>query len=451
METIQLPNLDVGNYLIDLDANPKKDIQELTNRYLNFEKLLRSIYAQQPDHKAVQNGRINLVSIFTESQPRPRVRRLRTSNGCIMGLAESEREKEGSLAVGASFETFNNNFRIFSQGSLDKLEWQNIVVAGGAVTACLSKKKEWDSKNGCEDAYPDSDIDIFLYGITETNAREKIIAIETAIRQSTREPTFAVRTNQTVTIISAYPIRHVQIILRIYSSISEILAGFDVDSACTAYDGKEVYATPRALAALVTQCNIIDLTRRSPSYENRLIKFRSRGFETYWPDFDRSLVSPYIAKDHVSRRETGLAKLIAFEYNIHTNEDWKEKYIKKTQVKHIETWLDKKYSASLLSSYHHVTIPYGTDYTLVKTEKVLLEYKNKREEPGGVTAHAHVFFLGSASEIIADYCRNCPEFTRERKNLYVSGKIKFISDDPGRQQSGSFNPITGVSDWALGI
>lgn len=70
-----------------------------------------------------------------------------------------------------------------------------------------------------------------------------------------------------ITIASSYPIRHVQIVLRIYKSMSEILTGFDVDCSCVAYDGKQIYMAPRALAAFVTQVNPIDLTRRSPSYE----------------------------------------------------------------------------------------------------------------------------------------------------------------------------------------
>lgn len=34
-----------------------------------------------------------------------------------------------------------------------------------------------------------------------------------------------------------YPYRSIQIVLRLYSSPAEILAGFDVDCACVAYDG----------------------------------------------------------------------------------------------------------------------------------------------------------------------------------------------------------------------
>jgi hypothetical protein len=56
----------------------------------------------------------------------------------------------------------------------------------------------------------------------------------------------------------------VQIILRLYKSISEILTGFDVDCACVAFDGQRVYANPRSIAAIATRTNLIDLSRRSP-------------------------------------------------------------------------------------------------------------------------------------------------------------------------------------------
>ena len=41
-------------------------------------------------------------------------------------------------------------------------------------------------------------------------------------------------------ILAQYPYRSVQIVLRVYSSPAEVLAGFDVDVACCAYDGDRV-------------------------------------------------------------------------------------------------------------------------------------------------------------------------------------------------------------------
>ena len=85
-----------------------------------------------------------------------------------------------------------------------------------------------------------------------------------------------------------------------------------MDCSCAAYDGKQVCASPRALAAYMTQVNTVDLTRRSPSYENRLAKYAGRGFEVYWPSLDRSRVDPTIFERSFTRTE-GLARLLILE------------------------------------------------------------------------------------------------------------------------------------------
>ena len=95
-----------------------------------------------------------------------------------------------------------------------------------------------------------------------------------------------------------YPYRTIQIILRLYHSPAEILAGFDVDSACVAYDGSRVLANPRAVIAMMRQANTIDITRRSPSYEVRLAKYASRGFEIYVPDLRRADIDPTVRVQH---------------------------------------------------------------------------------------------------------------------------------------------------------
>ena len=51
--------------------------------------------------------------------------------------------------------------------------------------------------------------------------------------------TYILITKQFDNFVSAtYPYRPVQIVLRLYQSPAEILANFDVDSSCLAYDGK---------------------------------------------------------------------------------------------------------------------------------------------------------------------------------------------------------------------
>ena len=38
------------------------------------------------------------------------------------------------------------------------------------------------------------------------------------------------------------------------------------------------------------------------------------------------------------------------------------------------------------------------------------------------------------------------EIAKEENKMYISGDVTFIKDDPGRQNIGSFNPIT-ETDW----
>lgn len=82
--------------------------------------------------------------------------------------------------------------------------------------------------------------------------------------------------------------------LRLYQSPAEILAGFDIDAPCCAYDGNRVWANPRAIVAMMRQCNTVDVTRRSPSYEIRLIKYSQRAFEIYVPTLRRSEIDPTV-------------------------------------------------------------------------------------------------------------------------------------------------------------
>lgn len=110
------------------------------------------------------------------------------------------------------------------------------------------------------------------------------------------------RTKHTVSIHSQYPYRSVQIVLRLYSSPAEILAGFDVDSACILYDGSlydgkqgRVWASARGMAAMMTQCNRVDMSRRSPSYEIRLSKYARRGYEVHVPTLSRADIDPCVS------------------------------------------------------------------------------------------------------------------------------------------------------------
>jgi len=241
--------------------NPETPVTELFQPYRVFEAELRRLYAQEPNNAALQHPHVNVVPLFTEDTPdiKVRARNLGSESEVeksryIMPLPDENRRVSGAPATVPNLSKFRSNFSVFAESSMADLNWDNVVAAGSSVVNCLLPvpAKYNASKRALREYYhekfcPASDVDLFLYGLTEEQAVEKIKEIETSIRDSILTETTTVRTKHAVTICSQYPTRHVQIVLRIYKSVSEILTGFDIDCSGAAYDGKQVYVTPRAL------------------------------------------------------------------------------------------------------------------------------------------------------------------------------------------------------------
>ena len=66
--------------------------------------------------------------------------------------------------------------------------------------------------------------------------------------------------------------------------------------------GNRVWANPRAIVAMMRQCNTVDMTRRSPSYEVRLTKYSGRAFEVYVPTLKREEIDPTVSSLHYTFR-----------------------------------------------------------------------------------------------------------------------------------------------------
>ncbi|KAI9367560.1 hypothetical protein BJX61DRAFT_551360 [Aspergillus egyptiacus] len=481
-----------SEFLDYVKANPEKPIPELVKPYNEYDAVLRRIYAQEPDHPAVADNVLNMVPLFDANgcaDIHIRARDLASEteevkSKYLMPLKDEQRKATGALAVVSTLKEFQAHFNIFSESSLSELDWNNVVAAGSAVSTCiLPVPAEYnDSKRGLRQFYhekfaPASDVDLFLYGLTEEEAIEKIKQIERCIRDSILTEISVIRTKHAITIVSQYPTRHVQIVLRRYASVAEILTGFDVDCSCAAYDGSQVYLAPRAVGAYITQINQVDLTRRSPSYENRLSKYSHRGFEVLWPDLDRSRIDPSIFERSFTRT-VGLARLLVLEklpkssdreryleqrrrergrpqpYNSYRftlygniKDDWQDE---------VAEWVEEEE----VSDYHTFTIPYGPKFHARKIEKLLytkdllLNAEWNKPKDREVNLHRHPAFFGSAEDVMHDCCGYCPkpttpeeeEVAAEESKIYISGEISFLSDNPGRQEIGSFNPITDT-DW----
>ncbi|CAG8242404.1 unnamed protein product [Penicillium salamii] len=477
-------------------SQPDAPMVDLVKPYIEFDAVMRKKFAQEPESSAVQENLINVTPIYDQAginDLRIRARDLEVETPeqkekYLLPLGNKDRKPNGSPAIVPTLKEFRNNFALFTEGCLSEIDWSNVVAAGSAVvTSLLPVPEEYrHSKRGLRKYYheifaPASDVDLFLYGLNEEQAIEKIKHIEDSIKNTILYETTTVRTKNTITIASQYPNRHVQIVLRIYRSVSEILTGFDVDVSCAAFDGKQVYASPRAIAAYITQINMIDLTRRSPSYENRLSKYSHRGFEVFWPGLDRSRIDPTIF-ERTFNRTVGLARLLVLEKlpksddrDLYLSKRREERgrpalsmYMRRRQGRELrgnikDDWEDEVpewQEQDQVSDYNTFTIPYGRNFNAKKIEKMLytkdllLNAQWNQDKNREVYLHRHPAFFGEAEHVIHDCCGFCPAPTTEEEKkvaeeeskIYVSGDISFIKDDPGRQEIGSFNPIT-ETDW----
>jgi len=472
-----------------LSDHPTMPLRDLIAPFQEHDFKLRQVFAQQPNHPAIQDSHVLPLFSGHEQQVKIRARDVAAEpeierQRYLMPLTESDRKADGAPAVVPSLEEFRNHFQLFSESSLVDMDWSNVVAAGSAVVTSLLPvpPEHGSSKRSLRKYYhqilaPASDVDLFLYGLTEEQAVEKIKQIEQRIRDSILEETSTIRTKNAITIASRYPTRHVQIVLRIYRSVSEILTGFDVDCSCAAYDGNQVYLSPRALVAYMTQINTIDLTRRSPSYENRLSKYARRGFEVYWPLLDRSRIDPTLFERSFGRIH-GLARLLVLE-KLPKDTD-REAYVDQRRAERGRPTLDRQRRHKLrgnikdehddevaewaetedVSDYHTFTIPYGPKYharnieRLLYAKDLLLNAEWNRPKDRETALHRHPAFFGNAVDVIGDCCGYCPkpvsredqELAEEESKIYVSGDIAFIKDNPGRQTIGSFHPLTD-DDW----
>ena len=123
-------------------------------------------------------------------------------------------------------------------GAFRNMNWDHVLVAGGAVLGCLLPN--FRAGNG----FAKSDIDLFLHGLTPDAANQKLQEVLQSVSQTTQLEDVVV-SSHAVTIVGVRPHRHVQIILRLYISPLEVLSGFDIDSCCVGFDGVDIWATKR--------------------------------------------------------------------------------------------------------------------------------------------------------------------------------------------------------------
>lgn len=152
-----------------------------------------------------------------------------------------------------------------------------LVIAGGhLISPFISNQKTL------------ADIDLFMYGQEnpEATIQQILDAFEldkTKVYATRNALTFRAKQKGDNQIIHEY-----QIILRNYTTLDEILHGFDFACCQFAYDGYHFYSTHAGALALTHNVTMVEPITWYYSFEKRIKKYFYRGFNLYFPNLDIS-------------------------------------------------------------------------------------------------------------------------------------------------------------------
>ena len=309
---------------------------------------------------------------------------------------------------------FNNILKIAGKGA---------VIAGGSIVSNLEKH---------------SDVDIFLYGLTEKEAEEVIL-------------NFSLQRYDTCRInhhCASFKIwgTEIQIIRRIYKSPAEILYGFDIDCCGILYDGKDIWCTRRAQYAIENKINHFDPERVSPSYPYRLAKYAARGFKIFLPNFDEKQFDKETFKKYYIKAVEG--EFDEDEYDLTSDEDFK-----KMMIYH-RSKFDKKYFKPILCLFlgyffglyfKSIVGKKGIDYDQEEKEE---EIENRALSfTGNIDIYYGENFIYSTGAHIELVSMLLGKGDQDLVEHYKT--FKWMTENPMQQVTSSFNPqkIEDLDAW----
>jgi hypothetical protein len=158
---------------------------------IDAETELRRLFATDRKHPKLSDPFIGLVDVFAAHSSIRLTQARKVQEGqdlnahYVFPLSDEKRRADGEHAMAAHLDDFKTAFNIFSEGSLSQLtDWNNVVVAGGSVLASLAplpkfaqKTKRGVRKYFHGEGYPNSDIDMFIYGLTPEQVQSNTPAV----------------------------------------------------------------------------------------------------------------------------------------------------------------------------------------------------------------------------------------------------------------------------------
>lgn len=316
--------------------------------------------------------------------------------------------------------------------------YDNILIAGGFISNIII-----NNRFGLEN----NDIDIFIYGLTPEQAEEKVEELVEHFQNG------LIIRNENMIMCGRF-----QIILRCYTSISEILHGFDLGSSAVGFDGKNIWMTKLAQYCYKHGVNIVDLSRRSTTYEYRLIKYFRRGFDIVIPGIKKDNYKygdlPYLEKFYSKPKGC-----IVDRRNVNLSERYSD---------YGDVTIGPQYSnlSYLIGTGKHLYY-YGYETLQKTTNTISEEFIRFAYQRLTVYFDEQKFIVKKFKKYLPDYNiiqiinMTKDEFTQvvERQIETALAKLKQIKrirhvelvwrvDSPGSQLIGSFNPaLIEWSEW----
>ncbi len=403
--------------------------------------------------------------------------------------------------IGKFKTAFNKRYASY----LTNINYNNVFIAGGSISSVLLQQ-----------TWRGSDVDIFIYGLTHKEANVKIVKLMDQIYQSYREhilekyyeenPSIELsenKKNEIMDTASARTIRskncisirfnnmEVQIILRLYKNISEILYGFDLGSSAVGYDGKDVYFTELGKFAYELFANIVDPSRRSTTYELRLNKYFNRGFHIILPNMNIK----ELRTDYFKYGKSEVAELPYFPFSYNDIKGNKIYYVKSLHNKVLrkKCMQNKSDYAVCDGDVDEYKIFYLNLRNLAKNENNFYYYSEKMNPNSIIDAQPYISssriidYYDKLSKKIYDGCNfdvkifmsyfshevlpniteslflkkdytSLDKLITEQKELVLERleeksdadyeQLQWMTQNPGTQLLGSFNPlISNPKDW----
>ena len=201
------------------------------------------------------------------------------------GLEFFDEVRQRDLNIQPNSSSFCKVFERITRGALRGLDWSNCLVAGGmALTTLLHTDPSKDDDR----AVRDPDIDIYIYGLSPEAANRKVEEIHDIWVRSlpATAQRLVIKSTKTISLLSSYPHRRLQIVLKLLATPTDVLLNFDLDPCAICFDGSRVLMLPRCARAIETGYSVFTmdlvwghhLSERRASQEVRIFKYADRGF-----------------------------------------------------------------------------------------------------------------------------------------------------------------------------